>query len=176
MRNIELKARLPDLAAARATAEKLATKRLGTQHQIDTYFDCRHGRLKLRQIDGLRAELIWYDRPDLKGPKTSNYRLVPVSNPVTLKNALAAALGVLQVVEKRREIFLFHNVRIHLDQVAGLGEFIEFEAVVGQEADEAVSHARLDELVTAFAIAPADKLARSYGEMLDKPAGLTGGR
>lgn len=167
MRNIELKARLADPAAARATAEKLATKRLGTQHQIDTYFDSRHGRLKLRQIDGLRAELIWYERPNVEGPKPSDYRLVPVSNPVTLKNALAAALGVLQIIEKQREIFLFHNVRIHLDQVVSLGEFIEFEAVIGQEADEAVSHARLDELIAAFGLKPSDMLAHSYGEMLN---------
>ena len=166
MRNIELKARLADYAAAQQVAAAIATKRLGTQHQIDTYFDCRHGRLKLRQIDGLRAELVWYARADQEGPRASDYQVVPLQNPETLKGALAAALGIRTVVEKRREIFLYHNVRIHLDDVAGLGHFIEFEAVLGAEADEAAGLALIDSLMRHFAISPADLLANSYGEMV----------
>jgi adenylate cyclase, class 2 len=165
MRNIELKARLGDYAAAHRVASAIATKRLGEQQQVDTYFHCRHGRLKLRQIDGLRAELVFYSRPDQDGPKQSDYQLVPLSNPETLKAALAAALGVRAVVEKRREVFLYHNVRIHLDDVAGLGRFIEFEAVLGPDVDEAAGRAMLDSLTRHFAISPADLLPRSYGEM-----------
>jgi adenylate cyclase class IV len=81
MRNIELKARLDDYAAARRIASAIATKQLGEQHQIDTYFHCRHGRLKLRQIDGLRAELVWYARSDEHGPKQSDYQLAPLATP-----------------------------------------------------------------------------------------------
>ena len=47
-----------------------------------------------------------------------------------LKTALVAALGIRGVVHKRREIYLWHNVRIHLDEVAGLGALVEFEAVL----------------------------------------------
>jgi adenylate cyclase, class 2 len=166
MRNIELKARLADYAAAKKAAETVATRRLGAQHQIDTYFHCRHGRLKLRQIDRLRAELVWYARADEHGPKPSDYQLVPLQHPETLKAALAAALGVRAVVEKHREIFLYHNVRIHLDEVVGLGQFIEFEAVLGGDADEAAGRAMLDTLMQHFAILPADLLAQSYGEMV----------
>ena len=166
MRNIELKARLADYAAAQQVAAAIATKRLGTQHQIDTYFHCHHGRLKLRQIDGLRAELVWYARADEEGPKPSDYQLVPLQNPETLKAALAAALGIRAVVEKRREIFLYHSVRIHLDDVVGLGRFLEFEAVLGPETDETAGRALLDSLMRHFAISPADLLANSYGEMV----------
>jgi adenylate cyclase len=165
MQNIELKARLADYDAAFRVASAIATKRLGTQHQIDTYFHCQHGRLKLRQIDGLRAELVWYARPDQEGPKTSEYQLVPLSNPETLKAALAAALGIRTIVEKRREIFLYHNVRIHLDDVVGLGRFLEFEAVLGPDVDQAAGLAQLDSLIRHFAVSPADLLANSYGEM-----------
>ncbi len=52
MRNIELKARLRDLAAARKTAIEIATKRLGTQHQIDTFFHCRLWRNEARTNKG----------------------------------------------------------------------------------------------------------------------------
>jgi predicted adenylyl cyclase CyaB len=166
MRNIELKARLVDLDTARKVAAVIATKRLGPQHQVDTYFHCLHGRLKLRQIDGLRAELIWYSRADEKDPKPSDYQLVPLSNPETLKAALAGALGVRTVVEKRREIFLYHCVRIHLDDVVGLGYFLELEAVLGGEVDEAAGRALIDSLQRHFALSSADLLASSYGEMV----------
>ena len=166
MRNIELKARLVDLDMARKVAAVIATKRLGTQHQIDTYFHCYHGRLKLRQIDGLRAELIAYTRPDQEGPRPSDYQLVPLSNPETLKAALTAALGVRAVVEKRREIFLYHSVRIHLDDVVGLGHFLELEAVLGGDVDEAAGRALIDSLQHHFALSPSALLANSYGEMI----------
>jgi predicted adenylyl cyclase CyaB len=165
VQNIELKARLTDLDRARRIAAKLATKRLEPQHQIDTYFHCRSGRLKLRQIDGLTTQLIWYERPDREGPKASDYRLVPVANPETLKAALSGALGVRTVVEKRREIFLWHNVRIHLDEVTGLGAFLEFEAVLGPEVEAAAGHAQVEDLIGRFGIAPSDLLSGSYGEM-----------
>jgi predicted adenylyl cyclase CyaB len=166
VQNIELKARLKDPDRARRIAVEIATKRLEPQHQIDTYFHCRSGRLKLRQIDGLYAQLIWYERPDREGPRASDYRLVPVANPETLKAALAGALGIRSVVEKRREIFLWHNVRIHLDEVAGLGDFLEFEAVLGPDADPCTGHAQVDELASRFGIEPPDLLSGSYGEML----------
>lgn len=167
MQNIEVKARLKDLERARRVAAELATRRLEPEHQIDTYFHCRQGRLKLRQIDGLRAELIWYDRPDRPGPKGSLYHLVPVANPETLKAALAAALGVRTVVEKRREIFLWHKVRIHLDEVAGLGGFVEFEAVLGPDVDESAGRSQVEELMSRFGIETADLLCGSYGELLE---------
>jgi predicted adenylyl cyclase CyaB len=172
MRNIELKARLVDYDAASRVASTIATKRLGTQHQVDTYFRCVSGRLKLRQIDGLRSELIAYARPNEDGPKASDYHLVPVANPETLKAALAASLGILTIVEKRREIFLYHNVRIHLDDVAGLGRFLEFEAVLGPSIDEAAGRMQINALMRHFAISPSDLLANSYGEMIAELASL----
>ena len=164
MRNIEIKARLSDLAAARRTAEGLATERLGVQVQVDTYFHCPHGRLKLREIVGQRAELVYYERPDQPAPKGSDYQLVPVPDPAALTAALTAALGVRSVVRKRREIFLHHNVRIHLDEVDGLGVFLEFEAVLGPGIDDRAGQGRLDELVRRFNIAADALLSGSYGD------------
>lgn len=165
-RNIELKTRLAEPQAAREVAQSVATKRLGTQHQVDTYFHCPQGRLKIRQIDGLSAQLVWYSRPDEPGPRPSDYLLVPLANPETLKAALAAALGVRCVVEKQREIFLYRNVRIHLDEVAGLGSFLEFEAVLGPGVDHAAGQSQLDHLVDAFSLEEGGLLAGSYSDMV----------
>jgi adenylate cyclase class 2 len=129
--NIELKARLASLDAARQIARDVATESLGTEHQKDTYFHSPGGRLKLREIEGRPAQLVAYDRPNTTQPKESAYELVPVPDPEGLKRALTRVLGIRAVVDKQREIFLYHNVRIHLDQVVGLGAFLEFEAVLG---------------------------------------------
>jgi predicted adenylyl cyclase CyaB len=165
-RNIELKARLRDIAAARRVAEALATSRLGTQHQVDTYFPVPRGRLKLRQIDGLSALLIAYHRQDQHDSKSSNYRLVPIANPETLKLALREALTISVIVDKRREIFLWSNVRIHLDLVKDLGAFIEFEAVLEAGEDDHRGHAQLAELRRRFQIQDEDLIAVSYGDLL----------
>jgi predicted adenylyl cyclase CyaB len=166
MRNIELKARLHDLPAARQMAETLATQRLGVQEQVDTYFRCTNGRLKLRQIDGQAAQLVWYVRASDPRPKASDYHLVPVPQPETLLAALRAAMGIVNVVRKRREIYLWHNVRIHLDDVEGLGQFLEFEAVLSPEIDEAAGRQQLETLMPQFGIRPQDLLAGSYTDLI----------
>jgi adenylate cyclase len=168
MRNIELKARIADANAARKRAEAIATEHLGIERQVDTYFHCRNGRLKLREIEGQAAQLIWYARPDTRGPKPSDYQIVPVSDAARLKVALTAALGTSVVVEKRREIFLWHNVRIHLDQVVGQGAFLEFEAILQPPLDDAAGHAQLEKLTRHFGIATADLVCGSYAETADR--------
>jgi adenylate cyclase len=165
MRNIEIKARLDDLPAARRVAETLATQRVDVQEQTDTYFRCANGRLKLRQISGQISQLIWYVRPSDPQPKASEYHLTPVPKPETLMAALRTAMGIVNVVRKRREIYLWRNVRIHLDDVEGLGQFLEFEAVLSPEIDEAAGRAELQGLMAEFDIQPKNLLAGSYIDM-----------
>lgn len=163
---MELKARAADLDRARRIAREIATMDLGVQEQTDTYFRCVSGRLKLRQGGHVPAQLVWYRREDERGPRVSDYRIVPISNPETLKGALEAALGVWCIVKKRREIYLYQNVRIHLDEVEKLGTFLEFEAVLSHGIDEEAGRAQLAHLRERFAIAPADLVAASYSDLL----------
>ena len=92
-RNIELKARLGDLPAARRIAEAIATDRLGVEHQVDTYFHTPTGRLKLREIDGEAARLVAYLRPDDAGPKGSDYVLVPIPDPAAARTKLESLMS-----------------------------------------------------------------------------------
>lgn len=165
-RNIELKARLDDLPRARGIVARLADGPASVERQTDTYFHCRAGRLKLREIDGRTAILIAYARVDEDGPKASDYQLIPVDDPDALRQALASALGIRAIVQKRREIFLWDNVRIHLDNVATLGTFIEFEAVLDAAHTDRDGHAQLDRLIAELGIPSADLLSGSYGEMI----------
>lgn len=169
--NVELKARLHSLPSARQIAAALATSPVESQAQRDTYFHVATGRLKLREIEGQTAQLVWYSRADQAAAKRSDYRLVAVAHPDELREALVAACGVRAVVEKHREIFLYNNVRIHLDTVTGLGDFIEFEAVLGPEVNESAGRAQVEFLQSAFQLTVDDLVAVSYVElMLRRPA------
>lgn len=169
-RNIEIKARLRSLDAARRTAEEVGRSH-GVEHQIDTYFPCPHGRLKLREFVGRQSQLVWYARPDAAEAKASDYTLTPVADPAPLKAALSAALGVAVVVDKQREIYLSDNVRIHLDLVQGLGTFLEFEAVLGPAADgrwtdDDAGRLQVAELSRLFGLTSADLVTGSYADLL----------
>jgi len=138
----------------------------GVENQVDTYFPVPHGRLKLREINEESATLIFYVRADRAVARICTYQLVPVPDPVALKTALTAALGVRGVVRKRREIYFWHNVRIHLDEVAGLGTFVELEAVLAADDDEGLAKERLDHLCKMLGIAPGDLLSQSNADLL----------
>ena len=165
-RNLERKARCADLSAAAAVVERLGARRDGVLEQTDVYFRVPHGRLKLRTTEGQPAVLIWYERPNETHARWSRYYLVPISDPLTLRSALSAALGERGEVRKRRTLWLWHNVRIHLDEVAGLDTFVEFEAVMSVNEDETTAHARLSELAAALGLTPADDVAGSYADLL----------
>lgn len=127
-RNIELKARDPDPDRSLQVSLEIGASDKGWLYQTDTYFRVPHGRLKLRE-EGAIAQLISYERANETVARESRYRLVPVGDPAGLKDALSDALGVLVVVEKSRRLLLWQGVRIHLDEVRGLGSFIEIEVV-----------------------------------------------
>jgi adenylate cyclase class IV len=165
--NLEIKARYTELGAARAALGRLGARPAGGEVQIDTYYLVPNGRLKLREIEGQPAVLIWYDRPDRSEARLSTYHLVSVPDAPALKSALAAALEVRGEVHKRREIYLWHNVRIHLDEVAKLGSFVEFEAVLSSEEDQSMAADRLARLCQGLGIALVDQVASSYAELLE---------
>jgi adenylate cyclase class 2 len=165
-RNIELKARCPDPSFVRRALELLDARHARTMMQLDTYFPVPQGRLKLREIDSAAAELIWYDRPDTTEFKSSLYHVVPVPDPALLKATLTAANGLRGQVRKTRELWLFHNVRVHLDTVDHLGDFIEFEAVMRDEISDEPSQARLHQLKTALQIHASDIECASYSDLL----------
>lgn len=168
-KNIEIKAKCADLRAAARAAKALGAQRVGVLHQTDTYFHVRSGRLKLREIRegrSRRAELIAYSRADRAMARESTYHVVPATDSGTMKSALDSALRIRAVVRKRRELWMYHNVRVHLDRVEGLGTFIEFEAVLGAGSDRSLSRKRLRELCKALRVERRDQLAQSYVDLL----------
>ncbi len=166
--NIEVKASVGDIVALEDAVRALDCHHFGVQRQTDTYFVVPNGRLKLREIDDVRAELISYERPDETGSRTSSYRVVPVAEAAGLKAALTDALGVRGVVAKERRIYLWRNVRIHLDRVEGLGDYMEFEAVLSPDGDPEESRERVAWLSSRLGIREQDTIAGSYSDLLGR--------
>jgi len=166
-RNLELKARYADLDAAAARLREFGARDAGLEIQTDTYFRVQTGRLKLREIEGKEAVLIGYVRPDALGTRQSQYHLVQVADAAAMKAVLTDALEVRGVVAKHRHIWLWQNVRIHLDQVEGLGKFVEFEAVITSVNEETAAPAQLDQFSQLLSIRPEDHLAPSYADLLN---------
>ncbi|MBI3911841.1 MAG: class IV adenylate cyclase [Armatimonadetes bacterium] len=164
-RNLEIKARCPDLDAAAAHALALGATPAGVLRQVDTYFACRHGRLKLRETEGADAELIAYQRPDRAAARASDYLAVPVPDAPALKTALANALGIRAVVAKVRRLYLYRATRIHLDEVEELGRFLELETAVEGQSDEEAA-AELCAIQEALGIGTKDLLRGSYADLL----------
>jgi homotetrameric cytidine deaminase len=150
-RNVELKAHDHDPARTLERALAAGAEDRGLIHQRDTHFAVGRGRLKLREEQPGGATLIGYERPDEAAERVSDYRLVRVPEPEPLRAALAVANGVAVVVAKRRRLLLWERtVRIHLDEVEGLGSFLEIEAVAEPGSDlsrEREQVARLRELL-----------------------------
>jgi homotetrameric cytidine deaminase len=164
-RNVELKARDADPDATLAAALGHGAEDRGVLNQRDTYFGAGEGRLKLREEDD-GAMLIAYARADAATARMSAYHLSPVPDPASAKAALEAALGITVVVAKRRRLLLWQDVRIHLDEVEGLGRWIELEAVASPDSDLTNEHARVAELRTVLGIEDARITPRGYAAML----------
>jgi len=167
--NIELKARLEDPAAALLVCRKLGAAESGRLEQTDTYFSLGRYRLKLREGSDGEASLIGYSRPDDASARKSQYRIHPVKDLAGTKAALTRQWGVKVVVRKSRRLFLWRGrVRIHLDRVESLGDFLEFEALVGAQPsyDEDAAREDVAQLTREFGLRQQDLVAQSYSSMV----------
>ena len=169
-RNIEIKARIDKFEALLVRAQALADGPPQTIAQDDTFFACAKGRLKLRDFGDGQAELIHYQRADAAGPKVSDYVRVPSADPAALREALSRALGVIGRVRKTRLLLLAGQTRIHLDRVEGLGDFVELEVVLREGQAEADGVVIAEALLARLGVAPAQRVAGAYLDLLGAQA------
>ncbi len=178
-RNVEIKARIDSVEAWLPRVRALADGAAEALAQDDTFFACANGRLKLRDFGDGRGQLIFYQRPDAPGPKESRYRIHETAHPGELRDTLAAALGVIGRVVKRRLVFRRGRTRLHLDRVDGLGDFLELEVVLGEGQTTEAGMAIAEELCSRLGMDAASRLAGAYRDLLEAagafPAAPPGG-
>ncbi len=163
--NVEIKARARDWEAQKAAALALADRSFELR-QKDTFFNCANGRLKLRRQRGGEDYLVFYRRAGVKGPKTSAYTIVPVKDAAATRRSLKRLLGVTKTVSKRRLVCLAGRTRIHLDEVEGLGRFLELEVVLLPCEGPRAGRREAAALMKALGIRKADLIAGAYADLL----------
>ncbi|HEU5115075.1 MAG TPA: class IV adenylate cyclase [Isosphaeraceae bacterium] len=164
--NIEIKCRVHNPDALRAKVERLSDGPVERLEQTDTFFRSHVGRLKLRQEAPREGVLIQYQRPSETGPKASHYQMARTDDPEILRNILSTELGVLGTVRKSRQLYRVGRTRIHLDEVEGLGDFLELEVVLGPEDAVIDGHAEAENLMNRLGIHPDDLIECAYLDLL----------
>ena len=180
-RNIEIKARIHSVEALLPLARALADSDAELIEQDDSFYAVPNGRLKLRRFGAIDskhrdgpAELIHYHRPDSGDAKASDYVRVRVPDPDALHQALARGCGLIGRVQKTRWLLLVGATRIHLDRVAGLGDFMELEVVLrdGQADDDGAAVA--EALMRQLGLDAAPRIAGAYLDLLSARPGTSG--
>jgi predicted adenylyl cyclase CyaB len=163
--NIEIKARSSRINKVRDFLNNHAASFKGVDYQEDTYFKTNEGRLKIRE-GRIENSLIFYLRKNNIGPKMSDVILVKKPGP-ELKELLTKSNGILAVVKKKREIYFIDNVKFHLDEVDGLGSFVEIEAISeeGQYTQNFLQK-QCEKYLECFEISPFDLIDCSYSDFL----------
>ncbi|HLF75626.1 MAG TPA: class IV adenylate cyclase [Anaerolineales bacterium] len=165
--NIEIKARVVNFAEIRQRVEALSDTLVEVIPQEDVFFNTEKGRLKLRVLAPESGQLIYYTRLDREGPKRSEYHIHDTSDPETLQRVLELAYGIRGVVRKTRYLYLAGQTRIHLDDVEGLGQFMELEVVMGPGQSDAEGQAIAEDLMSRLGVERGDLLEGAYMDLLE---------
>lgn len=174
MKNIEIKYRITFVTSLYGYLMTLdEIEKIWTRHQEDTYYHISTGRLKLRKDHVGKAQLIYYIRPDSDQPRACDYSLYPTDQPRILDGLLQKALGKKLVVHKKRTLLMFRNVRVHLDTVEGLGDFLELESVVDDTTNERMARQNLNEILSKLRKYELVSIAGSYADLLLQTVQIT---
>jgi predicted adenylyl cyclase CyaB len=167
-RNVEIKARVHDEAGLLARAQSIADSEPIEISQDDTFFECHNGRLKLRIFSESAGELIFYKRDNSPHPKESEYIITPTSAPHQLRETLVLALGERGRVRKKRTLFLAGKTRIHLDDVEGLGHYLELEVVLSDKETVAQGVEIAHHIMRQLGVNERDLVDRAYADLLQE--------
>ena len=96
-----------------------------------------------------------------------------VEDPAALGALLSEALGVLGEVKKVRRLYFIERTRVHLDQVEGLGDFLELEVMLDASDSQQQGEATAYSLMGKLGIRQSDLIDRAYLDLLR--AGEPGG-
>jgi len=172
MIEVEVKAR-----AREDTAEKiraLGAILVGVENHHDLYFNSRQRDFR-KTDEALRIRIkeegprLTYKGPKLDGETKSRKELtVKIDDPVQMRGILESLGFVLSAeVEKRRTKYSYGDVTIALDEVGGLGSFLEVEA----QGDEDWTAQKELVLSLLRQLGLNESIRSSYLELLEEKSG-----
>ncbi|XP_016910771.1 uncharacterized protein LOC107996959 [Apis cerana] len=170
MRNIEIKAKIdnPELKISRIVQLTKDNGIIMKQHDI--FFKVAEGRLKLRKFEDGSGELIYYKRSNVFGPKLCDYEKVALDENACsgIANILIESNGSVGIVKKTRKVYMIDQTRVHIDDVEGLGNFLELEVILNDDQDIESGEKIAHDLMSKLDIKSEDLIANAYIDLLSK--------
>lgn len=168
MRNIEIKAKIEDPEGIISKLEQTDKHVSAVIKQHDIFFHSATGRLKLRKFQDGSGELIQYERQNAITPQLSTYEKVSLNSGdcLLMDNILTKSNGRIGVVNKTRRLYLIGQTRVHIDNVEGLGDFLELEVVLKEEEDVQIGEDIAKDLMITLGIKEKDLIANAYIDLL----------
>jgi len=130
-RSVTLKAKVEDVEAMECALFQLTQSIGHVLREEDVYFSVPVGQMKLRtnlnrsgRDDG---QLISYRQTNNCGPNLSESRITHVQGVARLRHTLALSLDELGTINKHRRIYTKNNFRASVDEVEGLGCFVDID-------------------------------------------------
>jgi len=160
--NLELKVRLRNPDEVLNKIKDINAEFKGELNQTDVYYKKQNGILKLRLENGTQT-LIKYVRNEKSGDRWSDYNLISLEKN-DAREYLKDILEEEIVVEKQRLLYLYDNIRIHLDTVNRLGSFLELETLVINGKDDAGR--RFENVVELLSLDKENELRKSYRDLM----------
>lgn len=181
MIEVEVKVKIEDRNTIEHRLEELAFKKGKLLCETDVYFDRENGEfrkgdkaLRIRQYENLtlneKVSCITYKGPKLDQVSMTRKELEMKIEDGEMGIEILKNLGFIPVqpVVKLRQYFHKANVTACLDQVEGLGAYLELEIIVESEEkrEEALEH--IMDLLTCLGYGKEDIIRTSYLSMLQK--------
>jgi predicted adenylyl cyclase CyaB len=161
-KNIELKIKVDNFDSIKSKLKNLNCSFEGILNQTDVYYIASSFLLKLRKSNS-EYQLIKYYRNEVDRERISEYEILKIlgENPISFFNSI---FKISAVVNKKRELYLYKNSRIHLDEVENLGRFLEIEAIVKTNKEEAEKE--FLEIAQALGLDLSKQLKASYRDLM----------
>lgn len=170
-RNVEIKARIEAIEDLEHVVAEISDTEVIEIFQDDTFFNCSHGRLKLRQFTRQQGELIFYQRDDQLEPTESFYVRSTTNDPASLLETLRLAYGEAGKVTKQRNLYFIGRTRIHVDRVMGLGNFVELEVVLEDDESAEVGKKEANRIMHQLGIDEVQQVERAYVDLIQQADG-----
>ena len=168
MENVEFKAELRDPDLAEALLARAGGVRVAVMEQSDTYYRVADGRLTRRRCDEEPVEWIYYHRAATGVARLSRFTIYTDREAKERFGALP--MPVWLIVNKRRAMWVHGALRVHLDEVVGLGRFLEIESLVTPKRPE--DECRRGVLAMRARLAPAlgEPISLGYADLAGREA------
>ena len=162
--NLELKIKIESHQKIQKKLAEINADNIGMLHQKDVYYNVPEGLLKLR-IENGKESLIFYRRDEKGSNRWSDFDVLKFE-----KNGgeqfFNKIFTIETVVQKTRELFIYNNTRIHLDEVKALGSYLELETLVLKGKEEA--KLRFKNIINVLELDTSKQIRKSYRDLLLK--------